>query len=287
VKEEIGDSFHSGPGGATAPDFRRAELREFLRTRRRGLTPLSLGLPSRRRWGFPGLRLQDVAELAQVSTSWYASFELGYATNISARTLLSIANALKLDEPETTYIFHLTGTPLPQRLANEAPTVASSLRRLVEDFGVGIALLVDFRHDILAANATAFRLGLAGPADGFESNLFWRCFTAPECLRLSSLWRDVQAPHLVAILRRLYAESAGDARLESMIRELRKRSTEFARLWEAQTVDASSSRRLNFLLPNDAVIAVETVILSAEGGLRVCYFVPVDNASRRHLRAYR
>jgi transcriptional regulator with XRE-family HTH domain len=92
VKEKTGSSFPSTRRGpAEATDFRHAELREFLRARRRALTPGAVGLPARRRWGFLGLRLQDVAELAQVSTSWYASFELGYAANISARTLTAIA----------------------------------------------------------------------------------------------------------------------------------------------------------------------------------------------------
>jgi transcriptional regulator with XRE-family HTH domain len=274
VKERIADS------------FRHAELRAFLRSRRRCLTPQALGLPPRRRWGFPGLRLQDVAELAHVSTSWYASFELGYAANISARTLTAIATALQLDAPETSYLFALTGTAQPVRPVEEIVTVVPSLRRLVEEYRDGIALLVDFRHDIWAANGAAYRLGLAGTGDGFERNLFWRSFRSPECLRLSSHWRGVQAPHLVAILRRIYAESASDARLEALIVELRQTSAEFSQLWDAHNVAASRSRRLHFLLPDDATIAVETVILAAEGGMRVCYFVPIDDENRSRLQPF-
>ena len=72
VKEKIGRIF----------SFRRTPA-IFCGPRRRALTPGAVGLPARRRWGSPGLRLQDVAELAGVSTSWYASFELGYAANMS------------------------------------------------------------------------------------------------------------------------------------------------------------------------------------------------------------
>jgi hypothetical protein len=85
-------------------------------------------------------------------------------------------------------------------------------------------------------------------------------------------------------LRRIYAESDGDARIEALIGELRTGSTEFAQLWEVQSVAASSSRRLHFLLPNDDTVVVETVILAAEGGLRICYFVPVDDLSRERLK---
>jgi transcriptional regulator with XRE-family HTH domain len=274
VKEKIGASFRS------------AELRDFLRARRRALTPGAVGLPARRRWGSPGLRLQDVAELAGVSTSWYASFELGYAANMSGRTLAAIADALKLDEPETAYLYQLTGTPQPPKPAQPTPLVSDSLRSLVEGYADGVAMLLDFRYDIVAANAVAYRLGFAGVGAGFATNLFWRSFLTPEVLRLSSPWRDVQGPPLVAILRRLYAESAGDARLEALIRELRECSEPFAELWEARGVAASSSRHLHFLLPTDAAIAVETVVLAAESGLRCCYFVPLDDASREHFRTY-
>jgi transcriptional regulator with XRE-family HTH domain len=274
VKEKIGGSFRS------------AELRDFLRARRRALAPAAVGLPARRRWGLPGLRLQDVAELAGVSTSWYASFELGYAVNISARTLTAIAVALQLDEPETAYLFQLTGTPQSQKPAQSAVTVSPSLQRLIEDYSNGVAMLLDFRYDIVAANAIAYRLGFAGSGEGFASNLFWRSFLTPDVLRLSSPWRDVQGPPLVAILRRLYAESAGDARIEALIAELREGSAQFAQLWEARGVAASSSRHLNFLLPTGEAITVETVILKAESGLRCCYFVPLDEPSRIHFRNY-
>lgn len=272
MKEKIGASFRS------------AELRDFLRARRRALTPVAVGLPARRRWGSPGLRLQEVAELAGVSTSWYTSFELGYGANISARALTAIAVALQLDEPETAYLFQLTGTPQLQKPAQSAITVSPSLQRLIEDYTDGIAMLLDFRYEILAANAIAYRLGFAGSGEGFASNLFWRSFLTPEVLRLSSRWRDVQGPPLVAILRRLYAESAGDARIEALIAELREGSAQFAQLWEERGVAASSTRHLNFLLPAGDVITVETVILKAEGDLRCCYFVPLDEPSRIHFR---
>jgi transcriptional regulator with XRE-family HTH domain len=242
VKEKIGASFRS------------AELRDFLRARRRALAPVAVGLPARRRWGLPGLRLQDVAELAGVSTSWYASFEVGYAVNMSARTLTAITVALRLDEPETAYLFQLTGTPQSQKPAQSAIAVSPSLQRLIEDYSDGIAMLLDFRYDIMTANAIAYRLGFAGKGEGFAANLFWRSFLTPDVLRLSSPWRDVQGPPLVAILRRLYAESAGDARIEALIAELREGSAQFAQLWEARGVAASSSRHLNFLLPTGEAI---------------------------------
>jgi transcriptional regulator with XRE-family HTH domain len=270
----------------SSPAGLSAELREFLRARRRALVPESLGLPARRRWRTPGLRIQDVAELAGVSPSWYGNFELGGASNVGARTLLAIAGALRLDTPETEYLFRLTSTPRPPEPAHPASAVVPALRRLVETYRDGIAMLLDFRYDIVTANTAAYRLGFAGDGPAFENNLFWRSFLTPECLRLAGTWRNVQGPPFVAILRRLYAESAGDARLDALIQALRSGSPTFTALWETRQVAASNSRQLHFTLPSDETIVVDTLILAEDGGLRICYFIPADDASLARLRPY-
>jgi transcriptional regulator with XRE-family HTH domain len=285
VEDKIPVSSQPRSQESAAQTFRRTVLRDFLRARRRALSPQLVGLPVRRRWGFPGLRLQDVAELAGVSTGWYTTLELGSARNISPGRLGDIARALRLDETESAYLFHLTGTPRPARAIEPSVQVPPPLRHLVESYSEGIALLVDRRYDIVAANSAARLTGMTGDGDGFSRNLLWRTFLSPESRRLSSLWRDAQVGHMVATLRRIYAESACDERLETLIHTLLEHSEEFARNWESQNVEESSSRRLNFLLPTDETIAVDTVVLTATGGLRTIYFVPADETSRRRLAA--
>ena len=152
-----------------------------------------------------------------------------------------------------------------------------------------VAMLLDFRYDIVAANAVAYRLGFAGNgARGSQRICFWRSFLTPEVLRLSSPWRDVPRSHRWwAILRRLYAESHGDARLEALIRELRERSEPFAQLRDARGVAASSSRHLPLSVTDRCRdYGWKTVVLAAESGLRCCYFVPLDDGSREHFRIY-
>ena len=268
--------------GLTSADFRRSELRHFLRARRRGLEPQQLGLPARRRWGAPGLRLQDVAELAGLSMSRYTSIELGTATNISPRTIQSIAAALQLDELQTAYLYRLSGTPQPATPHSETIHVNPSLQRLVERHDEGPALLLDHHFDIVASNALARTLGLAGDEDGFGCNLIWRVFMVARCRALSQPWQLMHESHLVGTLRRLYAEQA-DAYIESLIRSLRHESAEFADLWDAQNVASSRSRRIDFVLPSGAAIAVENVVLEDTEGLRACFFVPLDAASSHNL----
>ena len=260
-------------------EFRRSEVRDFLRARRRELMPEDLGLPNRRRWGLPGLRLQDVAELAGLSMSRYTSIELGTATNVSARTIQSIAAALHLDVLQTAYLFRVTGTPQPANPPPESVHVSPSLRRLVERYADGPALLLDHHFDIVAANALARMLYLAGDEGGFARNLVWRVFMVPRCRALSEPWHEMHEFHLVGTLRRLFAENTADAYMESLIRTLRSESAEFAQLWDAQTIASSRSRRIDFMLPSGEAIAVENVVLEDHDGLRACFFEPLDTPS--------
>ncbi len=267
----------------TGPEFRRSQIRDFLRARRRELVPGNLGLPNRRRWGAPGLRLQDVAELAGLSMSRYTSIELGTATNISPRTIQSIAGALQLDELQTEYLYRLTGTPQPAGPSPESVPVNSSLRRLVERHEDGPALLLDRHFDILASNALARTLSLAGDEGGFGCNLVWRVFMVPRCRALSEPWQLMHESHLVGTLRRLFAEHSADTYIEKLILALQNESPMFAELWDAQTVASSRSRRIDFVLPTGEAIAVENVVLEDTEGLRACFFVPLDAASSRSL----
>jgi hypothetical protein len=89
--------------------------------------------------------------------------------------------------------------------------------------------------------------------------------------------------HLVGTLRRLFAENTADAYMETLVRALRSESSEFAELWDAQTVASSRSRRIDFVLPSGVTIAVENVVLEDTEGLRACFFEPLDAASARSL----
>src|SRR5690606_27004779 len=90
----------------------RKELSAFLRAKRSQISPQQKQLPSSGLRRTPGLRREEVAELAGVSTTWYTWLEQGREVNPSAETLLNIAQVLNLDELETKYLFTLSGRPL-------------------------------------------------------------------------------------------------------------------------------------------------------------------------------
>src|SRR5690349_22290514 len=86
-------------------DDTREDIRNFLATRRARLSPAEVGLPTGRRRRVPGLRREEVAVLAGVSTEWYTRLEKGHITGVSEEVLDAVASALRLDDDERTYLF--------------------------------------------------------------------------------------------------------------------------------------------------------------------------------------
>jgi hypothetical protein len=163
----------------------RAEIREFLAGRRAKLTPEQVGLPAgggRRR--VPGLRREEVAVLAGVSTDWYIRLEKGHITGVSDDVLDAVARALRLDEAERAHLFDLARAARPVR-APRRPSktqVRPSLRRIVESMVTTCAFIRNGRLDVLAINALGRALyapvfdGPAFQGSGGRANLARFCF---------------------------------------------------------------------------------------------------------------
>lgn len=157
------------------------ELAAFLRSRREGLDPDRLGLPSHRRpRRTPGPRREEVAELAGVSTDYVVRLEQGRGLRPSAEVLAALARALRLDPGERDYLFDLAGRRRPGTTGGPAAGAAPSLTRLVGDLSPLPAMLLDHRYDILAWNPEMARL-----LPGFEAvppsrrNAMWLCLLHP------------------------------------------------------------------------------------------------------------
>ncbi|MDX3053545.1 helix-turn-helix transcriptional regulator, partial [Streptomyces scabiei] len=96
----------------------RADIRDFLASRRAKITPEEVGLPSGGRRRVPGLRREEVAVLAGVSTEWYTRLEKGHISGVSEEVVEAVARALRLNEEERTYLFDLARAARP---AHRAP----------------------------------------------------------------------------------------------------------------------------------------------------------------------
>ncbi|PPK63254.1 helix-turn-helix transcriptional regulator [Actinokineospora auranticolor] len=218
------------------------ELGSFLRTRRACLTPAEVGLTSYGARRVPGLRREELAQLAGVSATYYTRLEQGQSQNASDDVLDAIARALRLNEDESS---HLRALARPTRKGRKpAPRTESARPALTHLIGAmsGVAAVVlDRRSDILAWNPLAHRL-LAGhcAADSPASpatrpNQTRMLFLDEHTRDLYAEW-DHEAKRAVAALRLLAGQHPNDRHLAELVGELCVKSTEFSALWSRHPV---------------------------------------------------
>ena len=217
----------------------RAELASFLRTRREALTPAELGLPARIRRRTPGLRRDEVAELASMSTSYYERLEQARAPQPSPTVLAAIARSLRLSAEEREHLYLLAGQPPPPWDDRPGDLDAGLVTAMESLTATTIAVIADNLGTVLSQNALSAEVfGNLAADSGPAGNLVWRWFTDP-AWRAS--WapeetRDTTTSGLVADLRAAVAQRGYDATTDRFVGELRAVSDEFARHWDAHHV---------------------------------------------------
>jgi transcriptional regulator with XRE-family HTH domain len=261
------------------------ELRAFLRARRQRLAPDDVGLPSAPGRRAAGLRRDDVAELAGVSVSWYAQFELGRSTGVSPRTVSAVARALRLDEHETAYLFALTRTPVPPVDVPSVQTVTNELRTVVEGFDGGSAVVFGRRYDVLLANRIATWFGIAGD-DGLERNFVWRIFTHAPLRERFVDWEPV-ARNAAGYLRDDYGRNLGDPAYEELIAALHRTSAEFTQYWDDYRVAPLIRNTYRIRIDDGEPITMASTASAVLGVRRqvLSFLVPARAADLARLRA--
>jgi len=215
---------------------RRQALAAFLRTRRARLHPADVGLPSRNRRRTPGLRREEVAELANIGVSWYNLLEQGHDVHPSRHVLERLAQALRLTTAEEQHLFRLSCLELPaQRMVEEAQ-VTPALQRVVDALTPHPAFVIGRRWDVLTWNRVADLLfHFHEPYPPHSRNVVWRFFMRGEARTFDRDW-EKQAQNLVAQFRADYARYPGDASFDEVIRDLQRVSAQFCLWWEQQDV---------------------------------------------------
>jgi transcriptional regulator with XRE-family HTH domain len=214
------------------------ELAAFLRTRRERLDPHDFGLPSRRQARrTPGLRREEVAELAGVSIDYIVRLEQGRGLRPSAGVVEALARALRLVPDERAYLFDLA-RQRPRNADKAAVTAAPPLARLVADLSPLPVMLMNHRYDILAWNGEMARLLLDfDTLPPLQRNSMWLCLIHPRT-REFYVDRERVVREGIAHLRAAWAAHPEDQALAGLIAEFTTRDKEFARLWAERDVKA-------------------------------------------------
>lgn len=233
----------TGPATGLAADpgaglDRRAELSEFLRTRRARLKPEDVGLPDfGRHRRVPGLRREELAQLAGVSVAYYTRLEQGNGRNVSAEILDAIARALRLSDAEHAHLTHLA-KPKQHKKKPAARTeqVRPALAQLLDSIDGVPAYIAGRRSDILAWNRMAAAVfGDWSELPVQERNWARLVFLKAEYRDLFVEW-DQKASDMVAYLRMDAGCHPDDPRLSALVGELSVKSEEFRRLWATHDV---------------------------------------------------
>ncbi|MCD9879587.1 helix-turn-helix transcriptional regulator [Streptomyces guryensis] len=233
--DEHPEPVHEAAAGALDP---RAELSEFLRTRRARLKPEDVGLRDFGRFRrVPGLRREELAQLADVSVAYYTRLEQGNGQSVSAEVLDAIARALRLSDAEHAHLTHLA-KPKQQKKkpAGRAQQVRGHLLTLLDTMDGVPAILVGRRSDILAWNRMAAAVfGEWAELPTREQNWARLVFLRPDYRDLFVDWEH-KASDVVAQLRMDAGSHPNDARLSALVGELSVKSEEFRSLWATHDV---------------------------------------------------
>ncbi|MGC4981113.1 MULTISPECIES: helix-turn-helix domain-containing protein [unclassified Streptomyces] len=268
---------------------RRAELSEFLRSRRARLKPEDVGMPDfGRHRRVPGLRREELAQLAGVSVAYYTRLEQGNGRNVSAEVLDSIARALRLTDAEHNHLTHLAKPKQhKKRQAARPQQVRGSLRQLLDTIDGVPAYITGRRSDVLVWNRMAAAVfGDWSELPPQERNWARMVFLRPEYRELFVEWEQ-KAIDIVCLLRMDAGCHPDDPRLAALVGELSVKSEDFRRLWATHDVKEKSHgvKLLRHPLVGDLALQFESFRLIGDSELAlVTYHAEPGSGSAEALR---
>jgi len=267
---------------------RQQALADFLRQRRARLSPAEVGLPAGSRRRTPGLRREEVAQLANIGASWYAWLEQGRDVHPSAQVLDSLANALRLTGNERRHLFLLAEQALPSPALPADERVSPALQQMLDDLNPTPACVIGRRWDYLAWNRAAdavFSISEAPPPH--ERNVIWGFFTNLVTRQTFAHWEGI-ARGLLAELRTASTRYPGEAWFEDLIADLKHASPEFCRWWSQP--EASNFMDSPKIIEHPALGHLEfshiTLLMFNAPDIRLTTYIP-DAATRAKLQRFR
>ena len=241
---------------------RREELSDFLRRRREIIKPEDVGLPAGGRRRTPGLRREEVAQLAGVGTTWYTWLEQGRDVRASLEVLEALARALRLTPAERTHLILLGRGEEAPPCRTPAERVSPTLRRLIENLGLAPAFVLGRRWDYLAWNRAA--CAVFGDFDAIPRgarNHLWLTFMDPARREMFPDW-ERGARLAAAKFRADSARHIGDPSFEELIQALRQASSEFCKAWKRHEVARSGEGRKELRHPAGGLLVFEHAVFN-------------------------
>ncbi|MET9358242.1 helix-turn-helix transcriptional regulator [Streptomyces sp. NPDC006617] len=243
----------------------RAAIADFLRHRREALQPEDVGLSPGARRRARGLRREEVAALALMSTDYYTRLEQRRGPQPSERLLASLARALRLTRAERDYLYRVAGHNAPASLSDPSH-IAPALLRVLDRLGDTPALILTELGETLVQNRMAVALfGDASKHTGLARSAVYRWFTDPSerAVYPESDWGR-QSRAQVANLRAAYGMRGARSHAGALVRILQQSNEEFAELWERHEVAQRFEDHKTLIHPEVGAIEVDCQALFTE-----------------------
>jgi transcriptional regulator with XRE-family HTH domain len=265
---------------APADDVRRGELADFLRRRREAIGPEQVGLPVGGRRRTPGLRREEVAQVAGVGVTWYTWLEQARDIRVSENVLDALARALLLDAHERAHLFTLAGAPSAAAVL-ESDTLEPAVTLLLERFGTYPAAVVNGRYDILAFNPSyAALIGDIAALPFDQRNVLWLLFTSDRMRRVCVDWEHASR-RMVAQFRASHADHMSEPAWRSLVKRLQDASPTFREYWDEHNVAATVNAVKQFRHPELGLLRFKStnMWLTQRVGNRLLVYTPADSAT--------
>ena len=263
---------------------RRKELGAFLRSRREAITPAQVGLATHGRRRTPGLRREEVAQLAGVGVTWYTWLEQGRDITVSGQVLEAIARTLMLDPSEREHLFTLAGGGEHAR-QRECQSLSPSMQVILDGLNPFPAAVQNARFQLLAFNESYNRLIADLSAMPFQDrNSLWLCFTHPQWRAAIVDWADA-AGRMVAQFRAAMAEHVAEPAWKELVGRLTAASPQFAEMWQRHEVRGLENRTKSLMNPKVGLLRLDYTNLwfGPRLGTRLVTYTPADAQTQARL----
>ncbi|WP_020663477.1 helix-turn-helix transcriptional regulator [Amycolatopsis benzoatilytica] len=267
--------------------LRRTELGEFLRNRRARITPEQVGLPVGGRRRTPGLRREEVAQLAGVGVTWYTWLEQGRDINASEQVLSAISRTLRLDPHEHVHLFTLAGAPEPMTEQKACAVITPSLQDTLVQLEPFPAAVRNARYDVLGYNAGYdWLMGGVDRIPFEDRNTLVQVLLNPEWKKRMLDW-DQNVSRLVSAFRAAMAEHMAEPAWKSLVKRLQAESPCFEELWRRHDVNSELSPTKRYLHPEVGLLTFNFtyLYLGRRSETRLSVYTPANPETAEKLQA--
>ena len=257
-------------------EFRYKELADFLKTRRSKISPSQAGITSETRRRTPGLRREEVAQLAGVGLTWYTWLEQGRDIRVSAQVVESLARVLMLDTQERIHLYRLANQPLPSDLPECPAAVSPILQHVLDNLVLCPSFLADQRWNVIAWNkAACLLLGDFDHMSLQQRNIVRAMFTDDYFKKLYTHW-EMHAKDLLGRFRATCGKYIEDPWFCQLIEELKAESPEFNTWWTLHDIIDDSGVFKQFIHPQAGILDFESSCFEVadNSGLRLFVHSP-------------